>query len=138
MVKPSELEEGDRVLFGDRKLPLEVEEVKEDRAVVDGPQGGEYTLYTEGDTVLVSSKGDRRYSSLAEDLRRTGRWERTGDIWTHSKTGQQVRLEETEAGFWRIDTEFAVDQPKYGYRSKEDAETDVQNLIDNNPEGRGR
>jgi hypothetical protein len=135
MMKPNELEEGDRVLFGDRKLPLEVEEVKEDRALVDGPQGGEYVLYTEEDIVLVSSKGDRRYSSLAEDLRRTGRWERTGDIWTHSKTRQQVRLEETEAGFWRIDTEFAVDQPKYGYRSKEDAETDVQNLIDNHPEG---
>jgi hypothetical protein len=138
MVKPGELEEGDMVLFSDRELPLEVEEVKEDRAVVNGPQGGEYVLYTGGDAVLVSSKGDRRYRSLAEDLRRTGRWERTGDIWTHSKTGQQVRLEETEAGFWRIDTEFAVDQPKYGYRSKEDAETDVQNLIDNNPEGRGR
>ncbi len=135
MVKPSDLEEGDRVLFGDRKVPLEVEEVAEDRALVDGPQGGEYVLYTEEDIVLVSSKGDRRYSSLAEDLRTTGRWRRTGDIWTHSKTGQQVRLEETKAGFWRIDTEFAVDQPKYGYRSKEDAEAEVRGLIDDHPEG---
>nr|EGQ39762.1 MAG: hypothetical protein J07AB56_04900 [Candidatus Nanosalinarum sp. J07AB56] len=134
-MKPDELEEGDRVLFGDRKVPLEVDEAGEDRVLVNGPQGGEYVLYTEDDTVLVSSKGDRRYSSLADDLRTTGRWSREGDKWTHTKTGEKVCLERTEAGFWRIETGFSIDQPMYGYRSKEDAETEAKNLLESHPEG---
>ncbi|MFB6208404.1 MAG: hypothetical protein ABEJ69_03570 [Candidatus Nanohaloarchaea archaeon] len=140
-VEPEELEEGDRVLFNDRSIPLTVEAVEDDRVVVEGPHGGEYEIYAAEDTddLLVSRKGNRRYSSYCRDLRKTGKWERNGDRWEHSKTGAELRLEKMETGFWTVATDdFSreeLDPPRYGYSRKEFAEEDAEKFVEKHPEG---
>lgn len=134
----SELEEGQKILFNERKTPLTVEKVEEDRVLVAGPSGGEYEIYQEEDALLVCKPGNRRYSSYCKDLRDVGEWNREGDTWKHSKTGAKVTLEKKENGFWTINSEKfgpEIDTPMYGYSNKEFAEEDAEKFVKNNPEG---
>ncbi|MFB6192630.1 MAG: hypothetical protein ABEK00_00075 [Candidatus Nanohaloarchaea archaeon] len=134
----SELEEGQRILFNDRKTPLTVEKVEDDRVLVEGPSGGKYEIYQEEDALLVCKPGSRRYSSYCRDLRDVGEWVRDGDKWTHSKTGAEIELVKNENGFWTIrseEFEDELDLPKYGYSDKEFAEEDAEKFVEDNPEG---
>lgn len=135
-----ELEKGEKVLFNDRKTPLEVTGKIDGGITVEGPSGGEYEIYEAEDTddLLVSKKGNRRYSSYCKELRKVGSWERKDDTWTHSITGEKVELVKNSLGYWTIksglDTGF-LDLPKYGYSDKEVAEEDALKLVKKNPEG---
>ena len=133
------LEEGDRILFNDRQVPLEVAELGKDRVHVNGPQGGEYILFEaeEQERLLVATKGRREYASYVEGLRKVGKWEQRKDTWTHSKTGAEVRLEKNEIDRWTVDTSLDADfaPPKYGYADREAALEDAKNLVGNHPEG---
>ncbi|PSH00599.1 MAG: hypothetical protein BRC30_02710 [Nanohaloarchaea archaeon SW_7_46_7] len=133
------LEEGLKILFNDRKTPLTVEEKDEDRAVVEGPNGGRYEIFTDEGTLLVSKEGNRRYSSYCEDLRSVGEWMRDEFSWVHSKTDAKVELVRKENGFWNVETEGledSIDTPMYGYSDREFAEEDAQKFVDKHPEGR--
>lgn len=133
-----ELEKGLKILFNDRKTPLTVTEKDEDRALVEGPNGGEYEIFTDDGTLLVSKEGNRRYSSYCKDLRSVGEWRREEDAWSHSKTDAKVSMEKKENGFWTISTEGledSIDTPMYGYSDKEFAEEDAQKFVDKHPEG---
>jgi hypothetical protein len=139
-VKPEELEPEDKILFNDRSTPLTVKEKIEDGVIVEGPKGGEYELYTDDSTDLVSKTDKRRYSSYAENIRKVGEWTENGkESWKHSKTGAEIEISKNSAGFYEIQTkgldESVIDQPKYGYSEKEFAEEDVEKLIKKNPEG---
>ena len=134
-----ELESGDKILFGDRKQPLEVSKIEEDRILVAGPSGGEYEIYEEDGTRLWSKEGNRRYSSYCEDLRKVGDWIREDDRWKHS-SGTVIELEKNEIGYWMIeanglDIEDELDTPRYGYSDKETAEKEVGKVVRKNPEG---
>lgn len=136
-----ELEQGDKILFNDRKIPLEVAEVEEDRVIVEGPGSGEYEIYEDEGTLLWSKKGNRRYSSYCNDLRKVGEWRRQDDTWIHSKTGNRIWLEKTEIGYWTIrsdelDLQKEIDLPKYGYSDKETVEKEVEKFIEKHPEGK--
>lgn len=133
-----ELEEGNRILFNERKLPLKVIEAGKE-AVVEGPQGGRYVIYRENEELLVSREGNKRYSSYCRDLRSVGHWEKRENVWRHSKTGAKIYLKELESGFWTIDTEGlqnTLETPKYGYSDEESAQKDAEKMIKNNPEGK--
>lgn len=133
-----ELEEGMKVLFNDRKTPLEVEDKDSERAIVEGPNGGRYEIYKDDEALLVSREGNRRYSSYCKDLRSVGEWIREEDTWTHSQTGAEVSLREKDTGFWTVDTkglEETVETPLYGYSDKEFAEEDAEKFIGKHPEG---
>jgi hypothetical protein len=135
-VNLEKFEEGDKVLFNDRKTPLEVVETSEEEIFVEGPSGGEYEIYLDGETLLVSKRGNRRYSSYCKDLRKVGEWERDGDTWRHSKSDAVVSLEENENGYWFVRSEdFEVDNPMYGFSSKEFAEEEAEKIVGENPEG---
>ncbi len=139
-----QLEEGDRVLFNDRKVPLKVVAVEENRVHVEGPHGGEYVIFAaeETDDLLVrNKKSGRRYATYCRDLREVGKWEREGDRWKHSKTGAEIELVEDSSGFWTVkssdfDLEEEIDLPMYGYSDKEFAEEDAEDLMEKHPEGR--
>lgn len=138
-----QLEEDELILFNDRKTPLKVEKRREDNSVeVAGPSGGEYEIYRaedDEDVLLVSKKGNRRYSSYCKDLRKVGEWVReNNNLWRHSKTGAEIELAKKDNGFWTIKSDKfgdELDLPKYGYSSREFAEEDAQKFVDNNPEG---
>lgn len=134
-----ELEADDYILFNDRKIPLQVEDVDQNQVHIKGPQGGEFTLFSAEDDpelVLVARKGSRRYASKVENLRKTGEWNKVDEnIWKHTKSGQVIELVKNNAGFWTIKTELEADAPKYGYSSREFAVEDVKNLMKQNPEG---
>jgi hypothetical protein len=131
-----ELEEDDRVLFNDRAQPLEVKEVEEESVIVAGPKGGEYEIYLDEGTLLVCKKGNRRYSSYCEDLRKVGEWIHDGDEWRHSISGARVWLEEDSNGFWRVESdEFDPDNPMYGFSSKEFAVEEAEDIVESNPDG---
>lgn len=135
-MKLEDLEKGDRILFNDRATPLEVEQVKDDGVIVAGPKGGEYELYEDEGTLLVCKKGNWRYSSYCKDLRRVGEWKRNNDKWTHSITGAQISIEEDENGFWQVESDtFDIDNPMYGFSSKEFAEEEVKSILEDNPAG---
>lgn len=133
-----ELEQGDRILFNDRKYPLEIEAVDENRVHVEGPQGGEYVIYPaedDPDLLLVSRKGSRRYASRVENLRKTGKWERESEnAWKHS-SGTRIELVKNDSGFWTLETELPADTPKYGFSSREFAVEEAENLMEDHPEG---
>ncbi|MFQ3308411.1 MAG: hypothetical protein ACI977_000646 [Candidatus Nanohaloarchaea archaeon] len=137
------LEEGELILFNDRKTPLEVSGIREDGTLdVAGPSGGEYEIYRaeeDEDILLVSKKGNRRYSSYCKNLRRVGEWVRKNeDRWEHSKTGAEIELVKNDNGFWTIKSdkfEDEIDTPKYGYSSKEFAEEEAEKFVKKNPEG---
>ena len=137
-VKFEKFEEGDKILFGDRKTPLTVEEVKEDEMKVSGPSGGEYEIYYDGDTRLVSKPGNRKYSSYCKDLRKVGEWERNGDEWTHSRSEASIKVMKKDNGFWTLKSEKfegELDLPMYGYSNKEFAVEDLEKFIEKRPEG---
>lgn len=135
------LEEGNRVLFNDRKQPLTVDRVEEGRIFITGPKGGEYMLFLADDeeTVLVAAPGQREYASAVTGLRIVGEWKKTGeDAWRHTGTGATIQVVTTPAGFWTLDTdEFAgeVDVPRYGFTEKEIAVAEAQKLMAQHPEG---
>lgn len=134
-----DLEEGIKILFNDRKTPLEVTGKDSERALVEGPNGGKYEIYTDEGTLLVSKEGNRRYSSYCENLRSIGEWNREEDKWRHSKTCAEVLLEKKTNGFWTIRTEgleYNIDTPMYGYSDKEFAEEDAKNFVEKHPEGK--
>jgi hypothetical protein len=133
-----ELEEGLKILFNDRKTPLEVLEKDDEKAVVGGPNGGRYEIFVDDGTLLVSREGNRRYSSYCEDLRSVGEWNRTENCWKHSKTDAKVSMEKKENGFWTVRTEGLedeIDTPMYGYSDKEFAKEDAEAFVKNHPEG---
>jgi len=137
----SDLMEGDRILFGDRTTPLEVEEKKEDDALVRGPNGGEYLLYDEEDAKhpLVAKPGNKRYSSYAEDLRRVGEWiKKDTKTWRHTGSDAVISLVKNKTGFWTVEThrfDENLDVPKYGFSSQEKAKDEVKKVLQDNPEG---
>jgi hypothetical protein len=136
-VEIEELSKGDRVLFNDRKRPLEVAEVEDGEAVVEGPGGGRYVLYTDEETALVSKEGNRRYSSYLKDLREVGEWNHESEnLWKHSNTGAEIRLVENN-GIWRLesDIDHNIETPGMGYMQRESAVEDVQKIVKKNPEG---
>jgi hypothetical protein len=139
MTDLEDLEEGDKILFNDRKQPLEVVKVEEDRVLVEGPGGGEYEIYEDDGTLLWSKEGNRRYSSYCKDLRTVGTWEQENNTWEHT-SGTSIKLEKNEIGYWTIKSEGIkveeeLDLPKYGYSDKEKAEKDVQKVVRKYPEG---
>lgn len=133
------LAEGDRVLFNDRKQPLTVESVEEERVRVAGPHGGEYVLFRaeDSDAVLVASPGNRRYASYVKDLRVVGEWAERGDgRWVHTDTGAEISLEKTGAGFWTLQVSgLDADVPKYGFTTREVAVEEAETLMRDSPEG---
>ncbi len=136
-----ELEKGDKVLYNDRKQPLEIEKVEDDRVLVKGSGGGEYEVYEAEDTddLLVCSRGERRYSSYCRDLRKVGKWTKNGDKWKHT-TGSSLELVKNEMGYWTVkseslEVEREIDLPKYGYSDKEEAEKDLKKIVRKYPEG---
>ena len=139
-----ELEGGDRILYGDRAQPLKVEEVGEDEIQISGPSGGEYILFLTEDSgkVLVSKPGKRDYASYVDNLRKVGEWQHTEEnLWKHSKTGAELRLEKKETGYWTINTEDfdleeKLDLPLYGYSDRAFAEEDIEKFIKKHPEGK--
>lgn len=137
-MEPDELKEGEKILFNDRRTPLEVVETGEE-AVVEGPQGAEYVLYTDNDALLVARKGNRRYASYCKELRKVGEWQEKGeDLWKHSKTGAVISIERNDNGFWTIETEKIdnkMDIPMYGFTKKEFAVEEAEKFVEKNPEG---
>lgn len=136
-MKPENLEEGEKVLFSDRRTPLEVVETGEE-AVVQGPQGADYVIYTDNDALLVARKGNRRYASYCKNLRKVGEWTEEESIWKHSKTGVKIKIERNDNGFWTIKTEGIesnMDIPMYGFTKKEFAREEAEKFVQKNPEG---
>lgn len=135
----SELQEGDRILFNNRKVPLKVEDVDDNRVHVSGPQGGDYIMFPaeeKPELILVANKGSREYASKVEGLREVGKWLDRGEgRWEHSKTGAEIELAKNDAGFWTIETGLDFDAPKYGFSSREHAREEVEKLLEDNPEG---
>jgi len=137
-VELDELEKNDRILFNKRKTPLLVTETGEKEVTVKGPQGAEYLIYKENNSLLVCNKGKKKYSSYCKELRKVGRWERKNNVWTHSKTGEKIRIEKNKNGFWTINThdvETDLDIPMYGFTGKEYAVEEVKKFVKKNPEG---
>lgn len=134
------LSEGEKVLFGERQMPLTVAEVGKDRVHLEGPQGGEYIVFVakEQERLLIATKGRREYASYIEELRKVGRWVEKELTWTHSKTGAEVRLKQNEIGRWTVETSLETDfaPPKYGYADKESALEDAEKLVEQHPEGK--
>ena len=138
-MKPEDLEEGDSILFKGRKRPLKVNEELEDGVIVKGPNGGEYEIYSENDSVLYCRKENRRYSSYFKNLRKVGEWERNGNMWRHSDTGNELKIVKNSIGYWTVvsaDLNLeSIDEPKYGFNDREVAEKEVDKYLKSNPEG---
>lgn len=105
-----------------------------DELVVEGPSGGRYVIYMDGDTRLVAKPGNRKYSSYCENLRKTGEWRREGDRWVHSRGEAYIEIEE-ESGLYRVESNLEIDAPMYGFTSREAAEEFVEDAVEKNPEG---
>lgn len=137
----SELSEGERILYGEKKTPLTVKQVEEGEAKVEGPKGGEYLLYNEQGAKhpLVSKPGNKRYASYAENLRKVGEWNRKDEkTWKHTGTKAKIQLVTSPAGFWTLDTENFdedLDLPRYGFSNLENAKEEAEKILEKNPEG---
>ncbi|MFP4038646.1 MAG: hypothetical protein ACLFTA_02605 [Candidatus Nanohaloarchaea archaeon] len=137
-MKFEEFKEGQKILYNDRKTPLTVQKIEKDKMKVKGPNGGEYEIFYDGDTRLVSKPGNRKYSSYCKDLRKVGEWRREGDQWIHSKTEASIKLEKKKNGFWTLKSEKfedELDNPKYGFSNREAAAEEAQKLTEKRPEG---
>ncbi len=135
-MKP-ELEKGEKILFNERKTPLKVIEAS-DTIIVEGPKGGRYEIFEDNDTLLVARPGKRDYASYCKNLRKTGKWIRNNDKWTHTKTKASIQIKKKENGFWTIKSEKyqkELDTPKYGYTKKKHATKDIKKFIQQKPEG---
>ena len=136
-----ELEEGEKILFNDRKTPLTVKEIQEDEIQVAGPKGGQYILYTEEDAKhpLTAKPGNKKYSSYAKNLRKVGKWQKTNEkTWQHTKTNAEIKVKKNQVGFYTLETENfdqQIDLPKYGFSDLENALQEAQKIIKDNPEG---
>lgn len=134
-----DIQEGDSILFNDRKTPLTVERKTEDSITVKGPKGGAYEIYREDDSTLVCKKGNKRYSSYCDNLRKTGKWVEKDEKWVHSKSNAKISLVQKENGFWSVKTENIspkdFETPKYGYTSKESAINEIEDFTEQHPEG---
>ncbi len=131
-------EEGDKVLFNNRKTPLTASKIEEERMLVKGPAGGEYEIYYDGDTQLVAKLGNRKYSSYCKELRKVGKWNKKEDEWVHSKSEASIKIEKKNNGFWTIKSdkfEDELDNPMYGFTSKDSAVEEVEQFISKKPEG---
>lgn len=128
-----EFDKGEFILYGDKKQPLEVTDVREDRLLVAGPQGGEYVLFygDDGETLLEATPGKRQYASVIENLRHVGRWEQQDDgRYVHSASGDTIEVVQEDTGFWTIETTLDdVDLPKYGWTDREDADEKARSLV---------
>lgn len=126
-------EDGDFILYGDRKQPLTVKDAREDRLLVEGPQGGEYVLFyaDDGETLLEATPGKRQYASAVDAVREVGHWEeREEGHFVHSKTGDTIDVEQNETGFWTIETTLGdVDVPQYGYTERDKAIEKAKSLV---------
>ncbi|MFB6180930.1 MAG: hypothetical protein ABEJ93_03560 [Candidatus Nanohalobium sp.] len=132
-----DLSEGMKLLFNDRKAPLTVKQVGEE-ALVEGPGGGEYIIYKDGEALLVARKGNKRYSSYCEDLREVGEWQRQNHTWTHTDTGAKVTVEKKDNGFYTIKSEGLeedIGTPKYGFTNREKAVEEAEKFIEKHREG---
>lgn len=135
----NDLKPGDKVLFSDRKQPLEITKIEEDHVLVEGPSGGKYEIYEEEGTRLWCKEGNKKYSSYCKDLRKVGEWKRENNQWGHT-SGTTISLEKNEIGYWTIksediELEDELDLPKYGYSDKEKAEKDIEKVVRKHPEG---
>jgi len=131
-------EEGEKVLFNERKKPLTVKESNPKKLLVKGPNGGEYKIYLDGETLLFCKPGNEKYSSYCENLREIGEWQRKDEYWVHSKSEAKINLVQKDNGFWTLKSakfEDELDTPMYGYSKKEYAVQDAEKFVDNNPEG---
>jgi len=137
-MKLDNFEEGEKILFNDRKTPLTISEISDGKMLVEGPSGGEYEIYFDEDTLLVCKKGNRRYSSYCKDLRSVGEWVRSENVWRHSVSGAEIRVVEKDNGFWTIKYEKfegELDNPLYGFTSFEGAVEEVEDFVSGCPEG---
>ncbi|WP_414836990.1 hypothetical protein [Candidatus Nanohalococcus occultus] len=133
-----DLEEGEKILYNDKKTPLTVKEKTDNGIWVQGPNGGQYLLYEQDDVVLTSKNERKQYSSLVENLRKVGEWIRDGDRWHHSKTDAVIHITEAETGNYKVlgdNIALTIDQPGYGYLKKEPAVEDIEKFIGKHPEG---
>ncbi len=134
------LEEGDFILFNERKQPLKVKESKNNFLVVEGPKGGLYEIFERGEELEVSKKGNRRFSNQVKDLRKTGRWKKTSDdVWRHTGTDSEIRVFKRDTGFWDIEFrgfEPDKDLPDYGFTSRKYALEEVEKILKKNSEGK--
>lgn len=136
-----ELEEGDRILFNDRKTPLTVKEVRGEDLEVKGPQGGKYILYTGEDAKhpLMAKPGSKKYSSYVKNLRKVGEWQKENEkAWKHTKTNAKISLEQNSVGFWTLNIQNfdeQIDLPKYGFSDLEKAREEAEKIVKSNPEG---
>lgn len=131
-------EEGDKILFNDRKTPLTVKNFSEESLIVEGPSGGEYKIYISEGELLVCRKGNERYSSYCKNLRKTGEWVEKGDSWKHTASNAEIFVKEKENGFWTVSCENLggeIDVPLYGFTSKEDAVEEIESFTSSHPEG---
>lgn len=131
-------DEGDKILFNDRKTPLTVKNISEKNLIIEGPSGGEYKIYKGEEELLVCRKGNERYSSYCKDLRKTGKWVRKGDSWKHNVSNAEITVEEKDNGFWTISSDKLsgeIDVPLYGFTSKEDAVEEIESFTSSHPEG---
>lgn len=133
------LEKGEKILFNSRKIPLTVTQVKKDRVLVEGPNGGQYQIYQENESLLISDKDSRRYSSYCQNLRKVGKWKtKEENQYRHTKSGSVIKLERSETGYWHIKTDLDTsnyDMPKYGFNDKEVAEKQLEKIKKDYPEG---
>ncbi len=138
-MKFEEFKEGQKILFNDRKTPLTVSKVEEERLLVKGPSGGEYEIYFDGDTRLVAKPGNRKYSSYCKELRNVGEWIRKTELeWVHSKTQASIKIEKKDNGFWTLASdkfESDLDNPMYGFSAKQFAIEELEKFIAKKPEG---
>lgn len=138
------LEEGDHVLYNDKKAPLIVASIGDNEIVVRGPHGGEYMLYPAEDNpslLLVSKPGNKQYASKVENLRIVGKWEQVEEgVWRHSITDAKVAVTENELGYWTINVDGfdgeLPDLPKYGFSEREIAVEEAEKFIEKHPAGK--
>ncbi len=136
-----DIDEGDRVLFNDRKQPLVVRDAGEEKLLVDGPQGGEYVIFPapdDPDVLLVAKPGNRQYASKVEDLRVVGHWTEPEDgQWRHTGTGATVDVVQNDAGNWTlaVDGVAPPDLPGYGFLERDGAVEAAEQFMRRHPEG---
>jgi len=134
------LDEGDKVLYNGKSMPLEIKKKEDETVILEGPKGGKYQLFEEEDAnhLLVSKPGNRDYASYAKNVRKIGEWIEKQDKYVHSDTEASVELYMNEVGFWNVKVEGLnadFDEPKYGFSNKEKAEEEASKIVEKNPEG---
>lgn len=138
-----DIETGDRVLFNEKKQPLDVVEAGEEKLLLEGPNGGEYVIFPAPDDpeqLLVAAPGNRQYASAVQDLRTVGRWENDGeDAWRHTGSGAAVAVVQNDAGNWTlaVDGIAPPDLPGYGFLERADAVAAAEEFMRAHPEGGG-